>query len=282
MLGIVASLLLAAAPDAGALLSRPVTATADHMLALAKEHRVIYTGHAKAVRDSTTLTCDELEIHITPGQDEVTRIIARGNVEAVDGRRWARGEQAVYENATGVLVVQGHPRAREGKREVWGDEVRFSTGSDTLLVTKAHTRLEDERSADAQKRIAIDSDTMTLENAKSKAVWSGHVRARRGPTLLLAPLLAADYEEGGAVSRVQASGGVEVFERDRWAKGQRADYDAKTGVMVMTGRPEARQGKSHLRGTRVVFTSGSDVIDVENVTSVIDAQRRKPEPGKKD
>lgn len=272
MPGLLLPLLLTALPDGGVLLARPVALSADHLQVLNKEHRAVYSGHAKAVRDTTTLTCDALEVQYEAGQD-VTRIIARGSVEAVDGERWARGNEAVYENATGVLTIHGQPQARQGKRTVEGEEVVFTTGTDTLVVTQARTRVEDEQAPGAEARLSIDADTLTLESAKAQAVWRGHVRARRGPTLLLAPELTAHYDEGGAISRVEARGGVEVTERDRWARGQRADYEVRSGVLVVTGRPEARQGKSHLKGTRVTFRSGADVIEVEHATTVIAVDR---------
>ncbi len=266
-------LALAALPDGG-LLARPVEISADSLEVRNKEHRALYRGHAKAIRDSTTLTCDELEVQYGDGKD-VSRILAHRNVEATDGERWARGDEADYDNVTGVLVVRGHPLARQGVREVEGELVTFTTGTDTVVVTKAKTR-----SQENAQRLAIDADTLTLENPASLATWRGHVRARKGPTLLLAPLVVAHYDESGAVSHVEAHGGIETTEADRWAKGRDATYDVKTGVLVVTGNPEARQGKTHVKGTRVTFTTGQDVIDVEHATTVIEVEK-KPLGGKK-
>ncbi len=270
------SLLLAAllaAPDAGAVLSRPVEVTAEKLEVLNKEQRAVYSGRARAVRDSTTLTCDRLEV-LYGANREVTRILARGNVEAVDGDRWARGDEADFDNQTGVLVVRGSPQARQGKREVAGDEVTFTTGVDRLVVTKARTRVEDEQAAGAEQRVLIDADTLTLESARNQAVWRGHVRARRGATTLTAPELTAFYEEDGTVTRVEARGGVEATEKDRWARGQRAVYEVKPGVLVVTGKPEAKQGRNRMRGTKVTFKTGSDVVEVENAVTVLEVERK--------
>jgi lipopolysaccharide transport protein LptA len=271
-----ALLLAAASPDAGILLARPLAISADHFEILNKQHNAVYQGHAKVIRDSTTMTCDELTIEYV-GDKDVSRILARGNVEAVDGDRWAAGDTADFDNHTGVLVVRGNPRARQGHREVEGEEVTFTTGIDRLFVTKAHTRMEDDKTPGANKKVAIDADTLTLDEQKNLATWRGHVRARRGDTLLLGPELVATYDEQGVVTRVEGHQGVEAFEGDRWARGKHAVYDVASGVLVCTGNPEARQGKGNkMSGSKVTFRSGSDLLEVENAKSIIQVDKKKP------
>lgn len=273
-------LLLAAAPDAGVLTARPVQVSADKLELLNRENRAVYTGHAKAIRDTTTLTCERLIVEY--GADrEVSRILARGNVEAVDGERWARGDEADYDNLTGTLVLRGKPEARQGKRHVLGELVTFVTGTERTVVEKARTRAEDEKGPSRDggvappQRITIDADRLVLDEQRNQAVWTGHVVARRGETTITAPELTAFYDEQGTITKVQGRGGVEATERDRWARGQRGDYDVATGVLVATGQPQARQGSNRMRGTKVTFFSGSDFIEVENATTVIEVDSKK-------
>ncbi|MCA2978334.1 MAG: hypothetical protein INH41_13315 [Myxococcaceae bacterium] len=274
-------LALAASPDAGVLLSRPVQVSAARLEVLNREQRAVYTGRAKAVRDTTTLTCDVITVEY--GADrEVRRILARGHVEAVDGDRWARGDEADYDNLTGTLVVRGRPEARQGKREVQGELVTIVTGTDRVVVDKARTKVDDARApardggaAEGPQRIVIDADRLVLDEQRSRADWTGHVVARRGETTITTPRLTALYDEGGTITHVEARGGVEATEKDRWAAGQRGDYDVQTGVLVVTGQPQARQGTSRMKGSKVTFFSGSDFIEVENATTVIEV-RQKP------
>jgi len=268
-------LLLLAAPDGGVLLERPMVITADKGVGKSREKHAEYQGHVKVVRDTTTMTCDRLEVLYGAEGGQITRILGHGNVEAVDGDRWAKGEEADFDNLTGVLVVTGHPEARQGKREVVGEVVTFTTGADRVHVTRPKTRLEDEKAPGADKRIAIDADELTLESAKKEAVWKGHVHARRGPTTLTAPELTAFYDDAGEVTRVDARGGVEVTEADRWAMGQFATYDVASGLLVVTGKPQARQGKNRMKGTKVIFRTGSDVIEVEKAETIIDMEKKK-------
>ncbi|MEW5742456.1 MAG: LptA/OstA family protein, partial [Myxococcota bacterium] len=126
--------------------------------------------------------------------------------------------------------------------------------------------------------LAIDADRLVLDQQRNVASWTGHVRVTRGPTLITAPELIAHSDERGEITRVQAKGGVEATERDRWARGQRADYDVKRGVLVVTGNPEARQGKNRMRGSKVTFLPGADFIEVENATTVIEVAPKRGAP----
>jgi lipopolysaccharide export system protein LptA len=272
------AMLLAFAPDAG-LLARPLEVSADKLDLLNREGRAIYSGHAKAIRDTTTVTCDSLTVFYGTGSKtrEVARIEAVGHVEAVDGERHATGQSATYDNLTGILTVRGDPRAQLGTRTVAGQLVTFTTGLDRLEVQQARTLAPNESSAKGET-VEIDADRLVLEGTQSTAVWKGNVRARRGTTLLKAPELTAHYDAKGTVTRVQARGGVEATDADKWARGQRADYDNAKGVLVVTGQPEARQGLNRMRGSRVTFVTGKDTVEVENAVTVLQQAEKKPRP----
>lgn len=271
------AVLLSSMPDAG-LLARPLEVSADKLELINKEGRAIYTGRAKALRDTTTVTCDTLTVFYAAGR-EVSRITADGNVVAVDKDRTATGEHANYDNLTGILVVDGNPKARMGQRTVKGDVVTFTTGLDKVEITKAKTVAPNEGSAQGAN-VEIDADKLVLEDRKSTAVWTGNVRARKGTTLIKAPQLTALYDEKGTVTKVFGRGGVEATDGDKWARGQRADYDNATGVLVVTGKPEARQGPNRMRGTKITFITGKDTLEVENATTLLvqDPAKAKKKP----
>ncbi|MFT3709489.1 MAG: LptA/OstA family protein [Archangium sp.] len=267
--------LLLNAPDAGTpLLARPVTISADKLDVYKKENRAHYEGRAKAIRDTLTLTCDVLDVFLAPGGD-VTRIVARGNVVAVDGDREAHGDEAEFFNDTGVLTLKGKPWGRQGAREVDGELVTFVTGVDKLTVTRAHTRVKEPK----DQRLTIDADLLTFEVPKNEAKWTGHVKAVKGKTTLVAPeLVAISDATSGEVTRVKARGGIEVTEGDRWARGQFGDYDVPASRLVVTGNPEARDGRTRMKGTKVTFLSGTEFLEVENATTVITQPPSKKGP----
>ena len=140
-----------------------------------------------------------------------------------------------------------------------------------MIVTKARTRMKEPK----DQRVAIDADLLTLEGPKNEAKWTGHVHGVKGKTTLLAPEVTAHYDEAGDVDRVLARGGVEVTEGDRWARGQNADYDVPRGMLVVTGKPTARQGKTRMKGTKVTFMTGAEFLEVENAVTVIEVDKKK-------
>ncbi len=261
--------LLLAASDAGVLLDRPVSISAPHAELFNKESRGFYSGGVTVVRDTMTMTCDRLDVY---GERGVTkRLLARGHVVAIDGDREARGDEAEFINETGVLTMRGNPRGKQGPREVDGEVITFTTGIDRLVVTKAHTRVREPK----DKQVMIDADLLTFEGPKNEATWTGHVHAVKGKMTLIAPELTALSDESGEVTRVKARGGVEVTEDKRWARGQFADYDVPKGLLVVTGNPQARDGTTRMKGTRVTFFSGAEYLVVENAKTVIEVEKKK-------
>ena len=267
------SLLAAGARDAGSLqatvLVRPVEVSADKLEILGKDNRAIYSGHAKAVRDATTITCDHLVVHYSNRQ-EVLRIDAVGQVEAVENDRRAKGDEALFDNTTGVLTMKGAPaEAFQGGNHVEGPRVVFTSGSDVIEVDDARTVVEETLAPGAKAPVHIDAAHLKILGQQNKAVWTGNVKARRGTTHLKGAQLTAFYGPDQQLTHLEVRGGAEVLDQERWARGERADFDPKTGVLVVTGNPEARQGKNRMRGTRVTFTQGSDQLEVENPRTLI-------------
>ena len=134
--------------------------------------------------------------------------------------------------------------------------------------------------ANFKRPVEITADKLAIAGKRSEAIWSGHVKARRGTTLLRCDRLIAHYTRAQEITRIECVGGVEVEDGDRWAKGERADFDNVTGVLEVTGSPEARQGPNHMRGTKVTFLVEKDVIEVQNAQTVFETSARGgPVPG---
>jgi lipopolysaccharide export system protein LptA len=108
------------------------------------QQRFVCTGHVRMVRkpattvggpepQPTTVTCDRLVGHYL-GKDaqQVTRLECFGNVEAISGDRWARGDHADYDTVKELLVVTG----------MKGDLVRFYVDSDLIEVERVKGILE--------------------------------------------------------------------------------------------------------------------------------------------
>jgi lipopolysaccharide export system protein LptA len=130
-----------------------------------------------------------------------------------------------------------------------------------------------------QGSIDIVSDKLQLRGLEKRAVWTGHVKAKRGSTDIWCNELVAYFREDQTISRLECTGAVEVFDKDKYAKGDRADFDHVKGILQITGSPEAREGTMRLWGTKVTLDVNKDKMYVENPRSVMEQptgpQKRK-------
>lgn len=267
----------AARPALSQVDDQPIELSADSFVYLGREKRAVYTGDARAVRGPTTLTCDELTVHLGDDQ-KVQRMEAVGHVQVVEGDRRASGERADFDHRTGVLVVTGTPEAHQGNSHVTGSRVTFTVESDVIEVEQARTLVSDAPVPGARGgQVRIASDRLYVYRQKNQAVWLGRVRARRDTLDLRSDKLVAHYV-GQELTELQAFGRVQAQDRDQGASGERAVFDNRTGVLVVTGDPQARQGPNRMRGTKVTFTVGKDTLEVENAVSIIhtDEPPRRP------
>ena len=131
----------------------PVFVDCDRGRMEGSSQRFLCTGHVKMVRNTTTLTCDRSIAHYL-GKDatQITRLECFGNVEAVDGERWARGEHADYDTVKEVLVLTGNPEARQGTNTMKGDRVVFYVDTDLIEVERVKGVLESKGKEPGQKK----------------------------------------------------------------------------------------------------------------------------------
>jgi lipopolysaccharide export system protein LptA len=131
----------------------PVFVDCDRGRMEGSSQRFVCTGHVKMVRNTTTLTCDRSIGHYL-GKDatQITRLECFGNVEAVDGERWARGDHADYDTQKEVLVLTGNPEARQGTNTMKGDRVVFYVDTDLIEVERVKGVLESKGKEPGQKK----------------------------------------------------------------------------------------------------------------------------------
>jgi lipopolysaccharide export system protein LptA len=126
----------------------------------------------------------------------------------------------------------------------------------------------------------VDISAGMLSGGRDSAVFTGNVRVKHRTLELRCEKMTAFYSQSREVKRVECTGGVEAQDGDRSARGERADYTVDSGVLVVTGSPEARQGSSYVTGTKVRLTLGNERIEVENARIVLESVPKSPPRGK--
>ncbi len=123
-----------------------------------------------------------------------------------------------------------------------------------------------------QLRSPVEITANLVSGDRAQAVFTGNVQVKHRTMDLRCDKMTAFYTGGAAqeVTRVECTGGVRAVDGDRSAKGERADYDVPAGVLIVTGSPEARQGTTHMVGTKVRLTLGSERLEVENARITVE------------
>src|SRR5262245_41890685 len=116
----------------------------------------------------------------------------------------------------------------------------------------------------------VEITAKLITGERNSATFTGDVRVKHRTLDLQCEKMVAYYTAAREVTRVECTGGVQAHDGDRFARGERAEYDVPSGVLVVTGSPEARQGTTYVTGTKVRLTLGSERLEVENARIIVE------------
>ncbi|HYX91023.1 MAG TPA: LptA/OstA family protein [Myxococcaceae bacterium] len=135
--------------------------------------------------------------------------------------------------------------------------------------------------ADFKNPVHITAERFEIQGKRQAAIWMGKVKAVRGRTVLTCDRLVAHYTKSQEITHIECSGDVEATHGDMWARGERADFDNVTGILVVTGSPQARKGANAMKGSRITFDVTRDTILIDNAQTVFESSSTRvlPKPG---
>ncbi|MEQ8390026.1 MAG: LptA/OstA family protein [Thalassospira sp.] len=194
------------------------------------DQTLIARGNAVAKRGTSRVDADELQAlyRDRDGNSEIYRIIATGNVKLSSDTDVATGDKAVYDIDESVVVLTG-------------ENLKYTTPNETLTARDSLEYWE-------TKRIAV---------ARGDAVAVSEDRTLRGDTLTA----RFDAAEGGAneLSRIDGQGNVNIRTSTDFVVGDQGVYDAKTGIVTLTGSVKITRGENQLNGDRAVVDLNTGV-----------------------
>ena len=138
----------------------------------------------------------------------------------------------------------------------------------------------------AKKPIEIQSDKLRSENEGKKFIFSGNVYSVWGDLEIISDILEVysnsksktgqkKSDEGlGSpnqdLDKVIAIGNVKIKKGDRRAKGNRAHYDNKRQIIIITGEPYATawEGKNIIRAKEMTFKLEKNLFTAEGRVNV--------------
>lgn len=196
----------------------PIEVYADHGIEWTQDgKKFVARGNARAVRGRVTVTADSLTAHYREldGKTEVWRLEAEGNVRIATPSETATGARAAYQVDEGRFVLTGQPR--------------LVAGRDTVA---------------ARDSVEYDEKTRT-------AVARGGAEASRNGRTIRSEVLRAWFKEGRdglKMSRSEAEGSVVITTEREMVTGERARYNAETGIATMEGSVKITRGENQLNG----------------------------------
>lgn len=115
--------------------------------------------------------------------------------------------------------------------------------------------------------VAIDADTLELQEDKQRIIFSGNVDVKQGSLRVQAAELVVYYRDrGGAgdrqILRIEAKGHVVVTQDDQAASGDQAIYDLENGRMTLIGNAVLTQGENVIKGSQVSIDLNSGVTTI--------------------
>ncbi|WP_395838855.1 LptA/OstA family protein [Archangium violaceum] len=260
-------------------LRSPVKITSQRVVG--SRNQAVFKGNVVVKQGTMDLQCDEMIAHYN-GPREVTRVECVGNVRAVDGDRTAKGERADFDVPSGLLVVTGNPEAQDPTTHLRGSEVRMTAGNknheyqvENAVVTLQSAPLKQPSRKGGGKESSLARDPAVISSKRvvgsnNQAVFTGDVVVKQRTMDLRCDKMIAHYNGPREVTRAECVGNVRAVDGDRTARGERADFDVPSGLLVVTGNPEARDPTTHLRGSEVRMTVGQSNFEVKDAVITVE------------
>ena len=128
----------------------PIEITSDKMDAYNEQKTVVFSGHAVAKQGDVVLKTDKLILFYKKetvkkdkagpkdieGTGDLDRIEAKGNVVVTQMKRIATGDEAVYFQDSGQIIMTGNPVLKEDRNTVKGCKVTIYLNEDRGTVEK--------------------------------------------------------------------------------------------------------------------------------------------------
>ncbi|WP_420263977.1 LptA/OstA family protein [Candidatus Magnetominusculus dajiuhuensis] len=119
---------------------------------------------------------------------------------------------------------------------------------------------------DNETPLIITSSTLMADNKKRTATFNGSVKAVKGDITFFADTMVVFYTEdkNQQIDHIDSKGNIRLIQGDKIITSEQAVYYGANERVVFTGRPEAKEGKNIVTGTKIEYFFETDVSYVEN------------------
>lgn len=129
--------------------SGPIHIKSDSMEAMDRSGTVVFKGNVVAIRGDLTINADRLEVIYAdrPAQEGSTekkrvlkKIVAKGHVKIIQGKKVGTCKQATYDKRAEKLVLTGDAQVWEGSNRIRGTKITLYINEDRSVVESSQNQ----------------------------------------------------------------------------------------------------------------------------------------------
>lgn len=258
-------------------------ATAKEARDLAHEQQLILTGDPEVWDPTTRARADRVVVLLSSDTAEGIGGVHAVHIDPRDPHAPPTNvvaDRMIADRRSQVVRYEGHVRAWRGtdvvesnSLDVYKEERRVSTNSRVIT-----SHLQPAPSNGGSRKaiqsgptpLTIRADKLDYLNVGRRARYTGHVELDTEDTRIQADQLDVYFSPGkkqaeSEVERAVAHGHVKIIQPMRYANGEKAVYDARKGMVVMTGGPPRVYDteKGSMTGQRLTFYTHNDRLLVD-------------------
>lgn len=142
---------------------------------------------------------------------------------------------------------------------------KFFTGILVLMSSVAHADPALRSSpADKKEPVFIRSEQMQLDSTKRVFIYDENVEITRGDLFITADHVTGKYDANSEIDQIECERNVVITRGDTMrATSNRAHYDVKSGVVVLTEGPELNDRGNVLVADKVTLYTNEDRSEAE-------------------
>ncbi len=124
--------------------------------------------------------------------------------------------------------------------------------------------------ATGSEPLQVDSQTLEARGGEGVVIFQGDVVVHQGGLTLQADRVTVHGDpETRAIQTVDAEGGVRIQRADVVAVGEAAQYDAVSGIVILTGSPKVWRGRDVVAGERITLYLAENRSVVDGARAVL-------------
>ncbi len=139
--------------------------------------------------------------------------------------------------------------------------------------------------ADRNKRVHVEADQVTIDDAKQKGIFVGDVVMTQGTLSINGDQVETQQGPGG-FERGTATGKPAGFRQKREGandyvegSGTRIEYNAVSGIMDIYGQAHIKQGKDEARAEHIIYDTRKETFQISGAPEAVAAKPADDQAG---